>query len=598
MKDNIEKRQQKQKVLLEQYEITMKNDLVWNDFIENINKLSSHHFPDYYDLKEFIHFYFSKSALTSFLSPKQNQQVQQDPTVIQQQSKIQLLCEFLTDLLTKEHTFPYQAILHMQSLLDQLVTSLDPNHLIHQHKNLRKLMISTDSLLFEIKDFEKKCIEASNECDKVLTSTTSNISSVQEMRRRIEQMLSVQKFQSYLPADLFSTLNNCVLNLQEKEVLATTQNKELSNQQFLLRKYFPNILAQRQAIQSYQQSRANQKLSLKQSPSLEMINQLKHILINAIPILEAKLSLSLIADSSNKSPAITSMYPIEWILDEILFKMMPIFLQLIKSNSQLLPNIINELLETIISILANQNPHLSIKVTKEVIQIYALLTYSLFHELKSPSLQRQFQKLFISYLQTFDICVPNFILPVSREEKMSSKDNEPILLFLSFVLLYSNDNNNDHYDNDNITGNTPTTSTSSSSKEMISGPLSAAFGFDYLMRCFQQLYYLLYYQTGSSLPQHLKNSASVSEICFSIFLFLKYSGYVFAIKYQKRYDDIIRQLHNLITSSISSNPQLEGHPDVTLLLQLLTDYLEKKVVNPSFYNYQSTYGVHSLIAVR
>ena len=141
MKESLEKRQVMQKAVLEQYELAMKNDYSWNDLIESLFQLSSRVYPENYDLKELIHFYFSKSVLHS--TGKEGNL-----------SKVEILNQFLTDILEKDHQFPYEAISEIYCLITQFRNAVDSQHPIRHHEQFDKLLkalikLNEDSLSFE-----------------------------------------------------------------------------------------------------------------------------------------------------------------------------------------------------------------------------------------------------------------------------------------------------------------------------------------------------------------------------------------------------------------------------------------------------------------
>ena len=90
MRDVMEKRQQKQKALIEQYELAMRNDYHWNELLENMSKLSTRH-SENYNFKELIHTYFSKAVHQLHQSPQSNH-------------RLTILISFLEDITTKEHS--------------------------------------------------------------------------------------------------------------------------------------------------------------------------------------------------------------------------------------------------------------------------------------------------------------------------------------------------------------------------------------------------------------------------------------------------------------------------------------------------------------
>jgi hypothetical protein len=606
MKELMEMRQQKQKALIEQYELAMKNDIIWNEFLENINKLSVKN-ADSYEFKDLLHFYFSKSAQqvhhTSSSNSKPNQ------------SRINVLNQFITDLLVKEHAFPYSYLQDISSVLHLFLNSLDKTNEIVTNPNLMNSLSQFETKIYNIIALEKNCrvlLEKQKQIFSFLDQQDSlhggdkakKMNLLNEQKNSIELILSSEsKYQAYLPGSLFTSLNNCLSEIQEKIEVEMTQNKEKSNQQFILRKTFPYLLVMgKTSQQSLQQLKINNQKILSSlsnnvngSHALELLNQMKNAILTVETILSQEAQY---LSATNNSP-----YPItsttEYIVNNIILKISSDVFKIISLNNQLINVIFVELFETILQRLSSTSAG-TIK-DDSTVTIFAMIVYGIYHELnKSVSLQKQFVKVLTLCFHQYEVLQPNFVFSsassASSNEGNRLKTNEKLLTFYSCLLLYSNDNNNDLYQHDSSSSSTPSTSS------QLLGPTAVHSGLQFLSHAIHQLYFLFHYYSTEKENPLKSSSLSEKEICHYLFVFLKYANFSFFMKYQKKYEEYVHLLVNLL----KKRKEYHKYP-VTKELLVLETFLEtslhtskqsdKVSLIPLFFNYQNSYVVHSLVIV-
>lgn len=573
MKEIMERRLMKQKLLLEEYELTMKNDLIWNEFLEKMNRLLLKHGSKSEDFKEILSFYFNpklSSSTTSSVSPA--------PV------RIQLLSKFLLDLMTKENlSFPYSYLQEVLQEIHFLMNSCDKANEVVNHTGLKKILRNYEEMIVSIQEYEKRCLQILKEQEaffrleqqqqKRSISTTLSLERINQMKimkQFIEQLLMDVKHHSFLNKDLILQLNNAMDEIQERIESETSQNKEHSNRQYLLRKFFPYLLNQKQAIQTYQQLKENGQTALRNISNSSRVQ---------IILEQMKASLIQMERYVEGNQATVGL-----LIKEMILKVSSSILNLLQISSQLINTICVELFEVVFQKLA-------LPLKKEVIAATALVIYGIFIELKNKNVQKQFTKVLHLAFSNHDILVPNFLFKSSNSP---INDNLQINLvsFYAFLLLYSNDNNNETYLSLPSDGQR---NVSSTMDQFLQGPLSVHEGFRYLLHAIHQLHYLFYNPSNSEARPELKNSSFESSISTYLLIFMKYSNSIYWLKYQERYAEFIK-----IFSTLLQKRKEPGSSPPSNELNLLFNFLlaSEKPALPPYYNFQNSFVVQSLITVR
>jgi hypothetical protein len=633
----MEKTQQKQKELLEQYEVTMKNDILWNGLSENMIKFShSSIISTNYELRDILHFYFGKPLPSSSSSASSSGS--------QNIAKVQLLQQLLTDLTkpswnknnqesfssstssTVSH-FPFPVLQEILQMISSFLLSLIQCPELSSHPSLNNQLKSFGIFLEKVKIYEEGCYQTIQEISSFLhQSSTSSLNQSQQLaimnkvKSRIDSLLSSEKensFHSFLssfqPLTDLTSLEN---ELQERIDMQTEQNKELINQQLLLKTLFPFILlSKKHSISSYQQLK-NQAASSFRGGNQTLIEscilEIKDLLINMESHLKGKKvgNLAVHREEGNDSSSHRYYYSLEDIINKIILSLSKRIFSILRINNSLVNMLFIEIIETIfLQILSLSTTAASVvkgekrSSYQDRIVLYAMIVYGIYHELKNSSLQKQFVKILLLSFSSYDILIPNYILPSSSSFSLSkekeSKSNEGLLLWFSSLLLYSNDNNNDLYHVSTATS-TKSQPPASSTDHHLVGPLSFSHGFSYLVHTVQQLYYLHYFNSSSSCISSSASSLwNENDICSSLLLFLKYTGHIFWMKYQTKYEETLSSLLSLskqICDACKNNKK--DFVSIQQLIVFLEKALNEKSQQPLFYNFQSSFVLHSVLFVR
>ncbi len=186
----------------------------------------------------------------------------------------------------------------------------------------------------------------------------------------------------------------------------------------------------------------------------------------------------------------------------------------------------------------------------------AMIMFGL-HQLLGKKARAIFTKILTGVVYSHSLVIPNLIQSEKSlmTQSPSLRDQSNFALVMGSIVGYSADN-------------------------LLTGPLDISFGWAFLVRTAQQLFYIIHLKSQAPQSRPLPETVSMETTCLILFQFLQTAGYALYSIYQSKFEDCLRGLEETIALAKNTSSVVGS------LREFIQTALRDHLIPPLYFNNQ------------